>query len=173
MRRRRDGFTLIELTVVLTVLSLVWLSITCVLYTLYHADHRLRDDLQREHALDRFAMRLRLDAHAASSANLLELAEGGNELVLSTVEERSIHYGMSDEGVYRVVQQGEAVLHRDNFLTGRATCAWVLQPPDNPKLIVVTLTTRDGRTQSTRVLQIKAAVTSAKATVVGATETSS
>jgi hypothetical protein len=143
------------------------------LYTLYRADHRLRDDLQREHALDRFAMRLRLDAHAASSPNLLELAEGGLELVLLTVDERSIHYGMSDEGVYRVVQQGEAVVHRDKFLTGRATVAWELQPLDNPSLIVVTFTTRDGRTQATRVRQVKAAVTSARAAVVGAAEISS
>jgi len=173
MRRRCVGFTLIELLVVMTVLSLVWLSITCALNKLYRADQRLRDELQREQAMDRFAMRLRLDAHAASSAKLLEAAEGGEELVLSTEDERSIHYGSLEEGLYRVVRRGEAVLHRDKFLTGRATSEWVLQSPENPSLIVVTLTTRDRRTQSTRVRQIKAAVSSAKATVVGSAETSS
>ncbi len=171
--RRRHGFTLIEMIVVMTVLSVVWLSITCVLYTLYRADHRLRDDLQREHAIDRFAMRLRLDARAASSANLLANAEGGDELVLSTVEERSIHYGLSDEGVYRIVRQGEAILHRDMFFTGRATSEWALRSPDDPTLVILTLTFRDGRTQSTRVRQIKAAVTQPKATVVESAETSS
>jgi hypothetical protein len=118
-------------------------------------------------------MRLRLDAHAASSAELVELAEGGHEIVLSTVDERTIHYGMSEEGVYRVVREGETVLHRDKFLTGRATGEWVLQAPEDHAMIVVTLTARDTRAQSTRVRRIKAAVASASATIVRVRETSS
>lgn len=172
MRRRHAGFTLIELTVVLTVLSLIWLSITCVLYTLFRADHRLRNELQSEYAIDRFALRLRLDAHAASSANIMEVATGGNELVLSTVDERAIHYGMSDEGLYRVVREGETVLHRDTFLTGRATSEWELHMPSELSLIVVTWTSRDDRTESTRVRRIKAATASHPATVVEPAEVS-
>lgn len=173
MKRRRAAFTLIEILVVLSVLSLVWLSITCVLYTLYRADHRLRDGLQREQAIDRFAIRLRLDAHAASSANLLELAEGGSELVLSNVDERSIHYSVSEEGISRFVRQGDAVLHQDKFLTGRAASEWVLRSSGNSTLIFLTLTLQDERTQSTRVQRIKAAVTQANATLVRSAETSS
>ena len=170
MKRPRMGSTLIELTVVLTVLSLVWLSITCALYTLYRADIRLRDDLQYEQSLDRFAMRLRLDAHAASSAELVERDEGGKELVLSTEGRRSIHYGISDQGVYRVVREGEAILHRDKFLTSRVTSQWELQSPQEHALIVVTLAERDARSQATRVQQIKASVAPAKAMIAGAGE---
>ena len=173
MRRRHAGFTLIELTVVLTILSLIWLSVTCVLYTLFRADHRLRDELQREYAIDRFAVRLRLDAHAASSGNIIEVTTGGRELVLSHGDERAIHYGMSDEGVYRVVREGETVLHRDTFLTGRATSEWELHMPGDLPLIVVTWTYRDGRTESTRVRRIKAATASHQATVVELVEVSS
>ena len=173
MRRQHAGFTLIELTVVLTVLSLVWLSVTCVLYTLFRADHRLRIELQSEYAIDRFAARLRLDAHAASSATSIEVATGGRELVLSNVDERAIHYGMSDEGVYRVVREGETVLHRDTFLTGRATSEWELHTPEIPSLTIVTWTSRDGHAASARVLRIKAAVASDHATVVAPAEVSS
>ncbi|MDA1051498.1 MAG: type II secretion system protein [Planctomycetota bacterium] len=173
MKRQRAGFTLLELTVVLTVLSLVWLCITSVLYTLYRADHRLRDDLQSEQAVDRFAMRLRLDAHDASSANLLERNDGGSELVLLTVDGRAIHYGMSDEGIYRVVRKSEAVVHQDAFLTGRAVPEWELHSPDDPSLIVLTLTSRDSRTQSTRVRHIKAAVSTANLPVAESPEASS
>lgn len=172
MRRRHAGFTLIELTVVLTVLSLVWLSVTCVLYTLFRADHRLRNELQSEYAIDRFALRLRLDAHAASSANVIEVTTGGSELVLSHGDERAIHYGMSDEGVYRVVRQGETVLHRDTFLTGRATSEWELHMPAVPSLTIVTWTSRDGRAASTRVRRIKAAVASDQPKVIAPAEVS-
>ena len=158
MRPRRTGVTLIELIVVMTVLSVVWLSITTVLYTLYRADHRLRDDLQCEFAMDRLANRLRLDAHSATSANLLDLAEGGHELVLSIADERNVHYGLSDEGVYRIVRKGAAILHQDVFLVGHATANWELRSPPDPWVIVLTLTTREGRSQSTRVRRIKAAV---------------
>ena len=173
MRRQRNGFTLIEVTVVLTILSVVWLSITCVLYSLYRAEHRLRDELQRERAINRLAMRLRLDAHAAASAKLLKLNGGGDELVLSTEDERSIHYGRSDEGVYRVVRSGEMVLHQDSFFIGQATFEWVLQSREDPSLIVLALTAWDERTRSTRVRRIKAAVTTGKVAVVGSAETSS
>lgn len=173
MRRRRVGFTLIELTVVLTILSLVWLSVTGVLYTLYRADQRVRDDLQHEHAFDRFAMRLRLDAHAANSANLLELADGGHELVLTSASDRAIHYGMTSAGIYRIVRQGEVVLHRDAFIMGRATVQWELHSPEEPALIVLTWTSRDERTKAARVRQIKAAVASTSGAIAKAPETSS
>jgi prepilin-type N-terminal cleavage/methylation domain-containing protein len=172
MRQRRAGFTLIELTVVMTILSLVWLSITCVLYTLYRADHRLRDELQHEHAMNRLATRLRLDAHTAHSANLLDRAEGGNELVLTTVEQRNVHYGVSDEGVYRIVRKDEAILHRDVFRVGRVTEQWELRSSADPSLIVVTLTSRDGRSQSTRIQRIKAAVATTQVAVAKTTEAS-
>ena len=166
MRQRTRGFSLIELTAVLTVLSLVWLSITCILYTLYRADHRLRDELQREHAIDRFTMRLRLDSHAATSARLLETPEGSSELVLSAKDDRKIHYSMADEGLRRVVREGELVVHRDTFLTGRSVSQWRLQPADDPSLVVLTVTSRDKRSRTVRARQIKAAVALANRTVL-------
>lgn len=173
MKPRRAGVTLIELIVVMTVLSVVRLSITTVLYTLYRADHRLRDDLQCEFAMDRLANRLRLDAHSATSANLLDLAEGGHELVLSIADERNVHYGLSDEGVYRIVRKGAAILHQDVFLVGHATADWELRSTEDPSLIVLTLTTQEGRSQSTRVRRIKAAVAPTHITEFKTTEASS
>jgi len=155
---RRHGVTLIELLVVMTILSLVWLSITSVLYSLYRADHRLRDDLQREHALDRCAMRLRLDAHAASSVNLVEQEDGTTELVLASDDERSIHYGEAEQGVYRVVLRAETVLHQDIFLTGNANSEWTLQRADDATLVTLTMTSESKGSAMSRVRRIKTGV---------------
>jgi prepilin-type N-terminal cleavage/methylation domain-containing protein len=160
---RRRAFTLIEVTVVLTVLSIVWLSVTTVLYTLYRADHRLRDDLQREQAIDRVSMRLRLDTHEANSARIVLTDDGTNELVLLVADDKSIHYGMEEAHLYRIVREGDAVLHRDRFLVGRATSEWTLHHGEEASLVVLTLTAVDKRTEATRVWQIKAAVQSTTA----------
>ncbi|MBC8356240.1 MAG: prepilin-type N-terminal cleavage/methylation domain-containing protein [Planctomycetes bacterium] len=170
---RRRAFSLIELTVVLTVLSLVWLIVTSVIYTLYRADHRLRDDLQHEQALDSFVMRLRLDTHEARAAVLAPIAAGGTELVLSTADDKSIHYGVSEEGIYRVVQQADAVVHRDTFVIGRATGVWKLLPEETSSLVALTLTSRHGRSQTNRVRHIKAAVATAGVTLQESAEASS
>ncbi|MCA9121650.1 MAG: prepilin-type N-terminal cleavage/methylation domain-containing protein [Planctomycetaceae bacterium] len=158
MMRRRDGVTLIELTVVLTILSLVWLSVTCVLYSLYRADQRLRDDLQRDHALDRLAMRLRLDAHAASSVSVNNVDDNISELVLTVDGTRSVHYSDFEGGVYRIVRQGEAVIHQDAFLTGRGKTEWQIETGQVGRLIDATLTVQVVPVGTRWTRNIKAAV---------------
>lgn len=170
--KRRYGVTLIELLVVMTILSFVWLSISSVLYSLYRADHRLRDDLQREHALDQCTIRLRLDAHAASSAKLVELESGTTELVLSSDDKRSIHYGKAEQGIYRVVVRSEMVLHQDIFLTGHATSEWALHRADDAVLVTLTLTSQTEGSDVTRIRRIKTAVTPMTLSVAKATEAS-
>lgn len=171
--RRRPGFTLIELSAVMAILSLVWISVTSVLYTMHRADHRLRDELQRDQALNRLAMRLRTDAHTAFSASLADVETGGSELVLINSDERSIHYGRSDEGVYRTVRQGSTVLHTDRFLVGRGTAEWNIRTSEGLTLVTLSLTRRDERSEAVHVRRINAAVAPVRVRIAEATEASS
>lgn len=172
MNQKRRAVTLIELTAALTVLSLLWLAVTSVLYSMHRANHRLRIELQQDQAFDRFSIRLRRDAHEASSASINEEPDRSSELVLSAAQATSVHYGASVDGFYRVVRKGDSTVHQDEFRTGNATSGWELDTSGNSTMIVLTLTSNDKQGQSITPRKIKASVATVKPPVVHAPETS-
>ena len=121
MKQLRRGYTLIESLVVIVLTSTTLTVVTVTMHTLHRAEHRLREDLQSQRALEQLAFRLRQDSHGAASAAIGEVTEArSRSLTLVTPDEQRIEYSSAGTGIERVVRRGETISHRDRFLLAAA-----------------------------------------------------
>jgi|1185.fasta_scaffold446217_1 hypothetical protein len=109
----RQGKSLIELLVIISILSIVTGMSATSLAALYRVHRRQARDVEQALAIDRLAARLRTDAHEAVSAAV------DGDCTLGLPDERSIRYSFEATRIVRQVMRDEAVLHRDTFLMPR------------------------------------------------------
>ncbi len=158
MTRNRPGVTLIEVSVALSILSIVWLCITTTLYTLHRADRRQRDELQGEQSLNRFALRLRSETHSAHAATLDVDDDGTERLTLSFFDERNVRYHFSNGAIHRTVTQNEATLSRDTFAINCVGVKWELVELDATMIAVARLSWNDPKSEAAQERAVKAAL---------------
>jgi prepilin-type N-terminal cleavage/methylation domain-containing protein len=138
-RRRRTGFTLIEVAVVVSITSVLFaLSITTIV-ALLRVQRQIQTDAVRDAAIARLADRLRADAHAATSADCtsgckLDLADG-----------TTIHYAFTAPSVTREVRRAGAVEHRDSYFLGKdAAAAFSLEGTGDKHVVMVKIAAPSG-----------------------------
>ncbi len=158
MNRKRTAVTLIEVTMTLTILSVVWLAITTTIYTLHRADHRVRDALQAERSVDQFAMRLRSDAHSAIDVTLRTNEDDSEQLRLSVSANREVHYRFTDGLIQRTIIEANKSIGHDSFATNCVGVQWELVEFDTSALVVARLRSRDKKTDASRRREVKAAL---------------
>ena len=127
MKRRRDGFTLIELIAAMAVLGVAMATVTLALHVLYRVDTRVRDSLAWQANLDRFTVAFRRDAHEAEEAQLPPAkgpAKNPDELVLRMPQSTSISYVLGSRSIDRMVRQGDKLLSRESFRLPAASAQW-------------------------------------------------
>lgn len=121
MRSRRRGYSLIESLVVIVLTGTTLTVVTLMMHTLHRTEHRWREDLRTQRALEQLAFRLRQDAHGATSVTIGQSrGDRSKSLTLATADEQTIVYSSSPAAIERVVQRGERVAHRDRFLLAAA-----------------------------------------------------
>ena len=69
-KAQRDGFTLIEMLIVITIFVFLLASAAMAIGTLFRAQGDLQDELIEANTASRLASQLRCDAHLANSAEL-------------------------------------------------------------------------------------------------------
>jgi prepilin-type N-terminal cleavage/methylation domain-containing protein len=111
--KSRQGKSLIELIVVISVMSIVIGMSATSLATLYRLHQRYASDAEQALAIDRLADRLRADAHEAVSA----MNDG--DILLKLTDGRSIRYSFERPRIIRQVKRDDAVWHRDTFAMPR------------------------------------------------------
>lgn len=128
MTRRRRGFSLLELLVVMSLLGAAMMMITVSLHGLYRAEAGLRGDLDREHALEQFLTRWRWDAHTSTTVQSGNDAAGPSGLTLSLADGRTVIYAATSQGMERIVSSNGEILQRETFLlAGRPTANWKVE----------------------------------------------
>lgn len=150
MRRPARGVSLVELLAVVTISGALISGTTVCLHGMFRVADRVQDDLQRQANLDRLALRLRADAHAAQQASIEPQADEPRvpqpesagpaaadaapaTLVLAGPGARKIVYRYQPGEVLRTVMQGENVQHRDAFLVpGVGQPEWEIQSLPRP-----------------------------------------
>lgn len=161
---RRRGTSLVESVVVISLVSLVLALSATMLIASFRAHERAvaREDLQRSFA--RLARRLRTDAHAASSAEMLPDKDAAG-VRLSLPEGRTIAYEAGRGEVVRTVRRDEAVEHRDVFALAGFDAKLSLAPADqsakqDAALVVVDFQSRQEHPTShaAQLLPLEAAV---------------
>ena len=127
----RSGHTLIEMLVAFVLIAFVFGAIGLMMHVAGKANRRVRDEVELERGLGRFAAQLRTDAHQAQSAKTKDsTAPQAHESVLSLAlpEQRTVEYGLASQRVERVVRHGDAVLHRETYLLPASSVArWRLE----------------------------------------------
>ncbi|MGO8751032.1 MAG: prepilin-type N-terminal cleavage/methylation domain-containing protein [Thermoguttaceae bacterium] len=127
----RSGHTLIEMLVALMLITFVFGTIGLMMHVAGDANRRVRDEVELEHGLSRFAAQLRSDAHQAQSATTRDSAAPqarASVLSLALPEQRTIEYALVPHRVERVVRRGEAVLHRETYpLPASSLARWHLE----------------------------------------------
>lgn len=121
---RRRGYSLVEMIVVLTLISVALSSIALVLHSLHRAERRLRDDGDFARTVQRLETQLRADAHAARGGGQIAFGNAPSALTLLMPGEQTVTYTIEPGGVERLVRQGEATKHREWFALAGASLAW-------------------------------------------------
>jgi prepilin-type N-terminal cleavage/methylation domain-containing protein len=157
MKRRRRGYTLLEVAIVVTILSMVVVLATTTLTTLFRIERQFAGDAAQSQTIARLASQLRTDAHAAISTTTAE----GCELALA--DGRTIRLAFASPAVTREVFRGDKIEHRDAFLLPRsATATFSSLPQDRGQLIRLTIAPKEGvpssRAPPVRSLAIEVAV---------------
>ena len=146
--RRRRGYTLVESLVALTLLSVTLTTVTLTLHTLYKADRRLRDELDRESELQRLAAQFRTDTHTAETATVGPLTNDGsakNRLDLTLGTGRKVQYSVFPERIERTLHQAETVEHRESYrLPPSASATWQVQENRSPPMVALAVEFRSG-----------------------------
>jgi prepilin-type N-terminal cleavage/methylation domain-containing protein len=129
MKRRRGGWTLAELLVVIAVSSIVMGIATVSLQGMYRAQNRVSEGRVHRAATARFALQLRSDAHRAEQVvAAVGESERGVDFLLPGGE--TVQYRASQAGIVRVLTRESRILHRERYrISPQAVVKWQVDGP--------------------------------------------
>jgi prepilin-type N-terminal cleavage/methylation domain-containing protein len=143
MRPRRRGYTLIECSVVIVLVTATLSTATLTLHWLYRGERRLRDELERERALQQFAVQLRSDAHQALSATAGGPAgKTAADLLLTLPGDETVQYTLLPQGIDRVVRRAERTSRRETYRLLSSAALWQVRQDRNPPIVSLVLDLR-------------------------------
>jgi len=134
MRRDRQGTTLVELLVVISVCSVVISASGVLLHSMYRADKESRLAIESSAAVARLSLQFRRDAHAASEAELLNETNGKPVgVAFRSSLQPKIEYRQQGRAVVRTAKQADQVVHMDSFgLPAGTEFIWTLEDGRTP-----------------------------------------
>jgi prepilin-type N-terminal cleavage/methylation domain-containing protein len=155
---RRSAFSLIEVAVAISILSVVLALSMTTIVALFRIERQFAADATHELAIARLAAQFRDDVHLATAVEM----NGGCKLILPAG--RIVEYTITDSVTTRVVSREGATEHRDSFLLGRQALVSFSFAPDftDRRLLQLkigpAIESKPTRASSIRPLTIEAAV---------------
>jgi prepilin-type N-terminal cleavage/methylation domain-containing protein len=163
--RNRRGWTLVELIIVSTVMTLLLAIAASVTHTMYRAQRSTRHDATSRRILTRLSIHLREDGHAARQAEVGPADGGGrrSRLTLAGGSQQTIQYIFhGDRGeIERTVLENKSQMARDTFPlpnNSSATFALIGQPASGVMVMKITQPAGGGPDGGERTLEIQAAI---------------
>jgi len=124
--KRRRGYSLVELLVVIS-MSSVMLGIITVLFTLlFRIERSGRDHVRHSAVLGRLADQFRRDVHATPVGGV----SVGEPVQFSPAPDRTITYGTPHGAVIRIERVGSEEVRRESFVLPSSCSASIGSPPD-------------------------------------------
>ncbi len=118
MKRNRTAYSLIEMLVVMSLLSVVLGAIGLIMNTAYRTNQHMQKAIEYREQLDRFATRFRSDVHQAASVAMNDKdgnAARADRLTLTLSNGQTIEYRLGPDRVERFVRRGTKIEHYDTF----------------------------------------------------------
>ncbi len=104
MRKRQQGFTLVELLIAAAVSGMIVSVLSTAIYQTFTVTEYGNDKMTAMHELQNIAHWVSLDAHSASAAT------GGDELVLTLPDSSSITYSLEGSELHRTTGDSQVTL---------------------------------------------------------------
>lgn len=154
---RRAAFSLIEMAVAVSILSVILALSATTIISLFRLERRFAADVSQLLQTDRLAAQWRLDVHRATAADM----NAACELRLPTGE--TVHYAYESPAVTRELRQGGEFKHRDAYVVGKhAKVTFSSAPETEQRLLVLRIAPSEDvpptRVPTVRLLRIEAAM---------------
>jgi len=175
--KKRSGFTLVELLVVISLLAIILPMAGGTVFFLLRAQSQSADALRDAMAITQLSHVFRTDVHAARSARVAGNSPADQGVVLDLDGARVIEYRTEpSDFVSRIVRRGETVERRERFRVGPVRPRFAIA--EGGSEIAVTISPRargfvpvDKSTTTTAGIRIAAVI--GRSVKVGATPTNS
>lgn len=136
------GFTLLEVIVAISLVSVVMGGATVLLQGVWRVEHSVRHHQADLAGAFRLSESFRNDVHATQPdmVSLARSTTGTATLVLRLPDERIVEYTAGAAQVERIARRGSEVLHRDTFLLKpESTVEWQLAAADDASPLIAML----------------------------------
>ena len=143
--RRRVGFALIELLVVITITAVILGLCAGMIHLLLKLDRSGREALERSSDLARLARDFRADAHASARFEPIESSE--DRLILGLDGGRTVEYRARPGDILRTVRDGDRARHFETYRRPARASVRYARDGDGPgSFLILTIDRpRDGR----------------------------
>ena len=148
MNRRRSGYALIELLVVLTI-SAVMLTLSAgMIHLLLKLDRSGRTASEESADLARLARDFRADAHGSTKSGPIEASAG--RMVLKVDADRTVEYQVRPRDILRTAREGEKVRRSETYRRPARTTVRLEVDKEGPRPFATVIVDRppDGRDDS-------------------------
>lgn len=147
MKRRRIGFTLIEMTCVMACLTVLMLAGVGLIVLTLKTGRMGEATADRLILRDTLAKQFREDVASAESApdKLGDLVSGPTLLILRMPDGTTIIYRIEEDGCERIEQKGDLETSRRLTLGSKNSKSEFLKPPAGSKLITLRIEDASGR----------------------------
>jgi len=135
LARKRAGWTLLEIALVLPLMALLLSASVMLLTTLFRSQQSLRNDLHAESTRARLAVQLRTDAHEALSAK----CDSPQRCNFTREGGETVHYEITETALHRELRKENAVLAREAFPLTRSRAAFSLDEARELPLVRLTI----------------------------------
>ena len=133
--RHRRGTTLIQMLVMISMLSTVFVGVAGIIRKIIVAEAALRDQREQQVIHARLRHTWRTDAHAAQDAILL-IPPAKAQLELRLPESQSISYSCASGEIHRVKWNGENAVHQEHYRFPGSTFE-IRLTEDKPRMLVL------------------------------------
>ncbi len=134
---KRNGFTLVELLVVISLLAVILPMAGGTVFFLLRAQSQSADALRDGMSITQFSHVFRSDVHAARSARALSPSARVGGIVLDLEGSRVIEYRAEpDDFISRIVRRGEIVERRERFRVGPVHPKFAIAPAPEREIAV-------------------------------------
>jgi prepilin-type N-terminal cleavage/methylation domain-containing protein len=139
---RRRGFTLVEMTVVVSLASIVLGGVAVLLQGVWRAERSVADHRAIRAAMFRLGELFRADVHAGKVADAMTPPDGAtaDKIALALPGDRTVEYSWANAQIERVVRVNGEIVHQDTFpLPAGATAVWQVADAE-PRLVTLLIT---------------------------------